>query len=183
MNRTAVVGAMLLLLLALAGCGAGQAGTPNLDRARIGLDSVDGQVGPLRLLSVTIASPGTRGSLHIAGDSAALLLTIANDSEADDVLTGAAAEVAEEVVLRDGDEEAEPRLDVPVPAGGVAVLREVGGLHLELTGLREGLRSGFSVPVTFEFRDAGSVTLSVPIRTYTDVRPDRFLEPVAVTTR
>ena len=159
------------------GCPSGRAAPPNLDRARIGLDSVDGRVGDLRLLSVSVASPGTRGSLHIAGDSAALLLTIANGGEADEELTGASAEVAEAVVLRDGDEEAEPRLEVPVPAGGVTVLREVSGLHLELTGLRGVMRSGFSVPVTFEFRDAGSVTLSVPIRTYTDVRPDRFTEP------
>ena len=181
MNRTAVVGAILLLLVALAGCGAGQAGTPNLDRARIGLDSVDGRVGELRLLSVAIASPGTRGSLHIAGDRAALLLTIANDGEADDVLTGAGAEVAEQVVLRDGDAPPDPRVEVSVPPGGVAVLREVTGPHLELAGLHEPLRSGFSVPVTFEIRDAGPVTLEVPIRTYTDVRPDRFTEPVAMT--
>ena len=179
MNRTGVVGTVLLVLLALAGCSGAQAGTANLDRARIGLDSVDGQVGPLRLLSVTIASPGTRGSLHIAGDSAALLLTIANDGDGEDVLTGATTDVAEQVVLRDGDEEAQPRADVPVAAGGVAVLREVTGPHLELSGLSEALRSGFSVPVTFEFRDAGPVTLEVPIRTYTDVRPDRFTEPAA----
>ena len=177
MNRTGVAVAALLALLVLAGCTSERADPPSLDRARIGLDSVDGRVGDLRLLSVSVASPGTRGSLHIAGDSAALLLTIANGGEADDELTGASAEVAEAVVLRDGDEEAEPRLEVPVPAGGVTVLREVSGLHLELTGLRGVLRSGFSLPVTFEFRDAGSVTLSVPIRTYTDVRPDRFTEP------
>ena len=111
MNRTGVAVAALLTL-------------PNLDRARIGLDSVDGRVGDLRLLGVSVASPGTRGSLHIAGDGAALLLTIANGGEADDELTGASAEVAEAVVLRDGDQEAEPRLEVPVPAGGVAALRE-----------------------------------------------------------
>ncbi|MFW3170959.1 copper chaperone PCu(A)C [Geodermatophilus sp. CPCC 206100] len=183
MNRTRLVGPLLVLLLALAGCGTGQVGTPDLDRARIGLDSVDGRVGPLRLLSVAIASPGTRGSLHIAGNSAALLLTVANDGEADDELTGVTAGVAEEVVLRNGDDEPAPRIEVDVPSGGVAVLREVTGLHLELSGLRETLRSGFSVPVVFEFRDAGSVTLEVPIHTYTDVRPDRFTEPAAAATR
>ena len=176
MNRIRVVGTILITLLVLAGCGT-PTGSPGLDRSRIGLDSVDGRVGQLRLLSVSVASPGTRGSVHIAGDSAALLLTIANDGDADDVLTGASVDVAEEVVLRDGDAPPEPRVEVPVPSGGVAVLREVTGLHLELTGLHETLRSGFSVPVTFQFRDADPVTLEVPIRTYTDVRPDRFSLP------
>ncbi|MGY1603984.1 copper chaperone PCu(A)C [Geodermatophilus sp. SYSU D00815] len=179
MRRTGVLATTALLLLVLAGCGSARTGSSNLDRARIGLDSVDGRVGELRLLSVSLASPGTRGSLHIAGDSAALLLTVANDGEAEDALTGAGTDVAEEVVLRDGDASPEPRVDVPVPPGGVAVLREVTGPHLELTGLRETLRSGFSVPVTFEFRDAGPVVLEVPVRTYTDVRPDRFTEPAA----
>jgi copper(I)-binding protein len=175
MNRNRVAGTILLTLLVLAGCSA--RGTPNLDRSRIGLDSIDGRVGSLRLLSVSVASPGTRGSLHIGGDSAALLLTIANDGDADDVLTGASADVAEQVGVRDGHGPAEFRIDVPVPSRGVAVLREVTGPHLELTGLQEILRSGFSIPVTLEFRDAGSVTLEVPIRTYTDVRPDRFSTP------
>jgi copper(I)-binding protein len=178
MNRTGVAGTILLLLLVLVGCGSGQTGSsdPGFSRARIGLDSVDGRVGQLRLLSVAIASPGTRGSIHIAGDSAALLLTVANDGESDDELTGATTEAAEQIVLRDGDAAPEPRVEASVPAGGVAVLREVSGLHLELVGLTERLRSGFGVPITFEFRDAGSVTLEVPIRTYTDVRPDRFTE-------
>jgi hypothetical protein len=50
------------------------------------------------------------------------------------------------------------------------------GTDAEPSGLTEALRSGLSVPVTFEFRDAGSLTLSVPINSYTDVRPDRFVE-------
>jgi periplasmic copper chaperone A len=183
MNRIRAAGTILLTLLVLAGCGSGQAGSPNLDRARIELASVDGQVGQLRLLSVAIASPGARGSMHIAGDSAAILLTIANDGKAEDVLTGASADVAEHVVLRNGDASPDPRVEVPVPPGEVAVLSEVTGPHLELSRLRETLRSDFSVPVTFEFRDAGSVTLKVPVSTYTDVRPDKYLEPVAVTTR
>ncbi|MGY1745484.1 copper chaperone PCu(A)C [Blastococcus sp. SYSU D00695] len=177
MHRTRVVGTLLLALLVVAGCAVGQTGSPDLDRARIGLDSVDGRVGPLRLLSVSVASPGTRGSLRVAGDSAALLLTIANDGEEDDVLTGVTTDVADEVVLRDGDrddDESTASGEVSVPPGEVAVLREVSGPHLELAGLHEVLRSGFSVPVTFDFRGAGTVTLQVPVRTYTDVRPDRF---------
>jgi copper(I)-binding protein len=181
MNRTGVAGTILLLLLVLVGCGSGQTGSsdPGFSRARIGLDSVDGRVGQLRLLSVAIASPGTRGSIHIAGDSAALLLTVANDGEAEDALIGVTTETAEQVALRDGDAPPDPRVEVPVPPSAVAVLRDVTGPHLELSGLQERMRSGFSVPVTLEFRDAGAVTLSVPIRTYTDVRPDRFSSPLA----
>ncbi|TYP81160.1 copper chaperone PCu(A)C [Blastococcus xanthinilyticus] len=174
MNRTGVTASILLLLVVLTGCSALRTGSSSYDHTRFQLDSVDGQVGSLRLLSVSIASPGTRGSIHIAGDSAALLLTVANDGEDEDVLTGASTDVAEGVVLRDGDAPSDPDLQVPVPSGSVAIVRDVTGPHLELSGLQERLRSGFSVPVTFEFRDAGSVTLSVPIRTYTDVRPDRF---------
>ncbi|WP_433273742.1 copper chaperone PCu(A)C [Pseudonocardia xinjiangensis] len=181
MNRIGVVGAILLTLLLLAGCGSRQAACPDLDRTTTELGTVDGQVGRLRLLSVAIASPGGRGSMHIAGDSAALLLTIANDGETEDVLIGAGADVAAQVVLRNGDAAPDPRVEVPVPPGPTAVLSEVTGPHLELSGLRETLQSGLRVPVTFEFRDAGSVTLTVPVRTYTDVRPDKYLEPVAVT--
>jgi copper(I)-binding protein len=175
MTRIGAALAALITLLALAGCGSGQNGV-NYNRARIGLDSVDGQVGQLRLLSVSIASPGGRGSFHIAGDDAALLLTITNGGDTADELIAATTEIAGEIVLRDGDAAPDP-VQVDVPPGGVAVLREVAGQHLELSGLQGRLRSGFSFPITFEFRDAGSVTLSVPVRTYDDVRPDRFSNP------
>ena len=45
MNRTGVAVAALLTLLVLAGCTSARADPPNLDRARIGLDSVDGRCG------------------------------------------------------------------------------------------------------------------------------------------
>ncbi|MGY1804873.1 copper chaperone PCu(A)C [Blastococcus sp. SYSU D00922] len=177
MKRAGFVATLLLVVL-LAGCSALRTGPSSYEHTRFQLDSVDGRIGPLRLLSVSIASPGTRGSFHVAGDSAALLLTIANDGEDEDELIGASSDVADEVVLRDGDDPPDADVAVTVPPGGVAVVRDVAGAHLELTGLQERLRSGLDVPVTFEFRDAGSLTLSVPVGTYTDVRPDRFSPPL-----
>ena len=180
MNRIGTVGTVLLTLLVLAGCGSTQALSSTVDGARIGLDGVDGQVGDLRLLGVALASPGARGSMHVAGESAALLLTIANDGKAGDVLTGASTDVARQVVFRNGDGPPDPHLQVPLPPGDVAVLHQITGPHLELIGLRETLRSGSSVPVTFEFRDGGLVTLNVPVGTYTDVPVDRIPQPLAV---
>jgi copper(I)-binding protein len=167
-----------VLVVLLAGCSSAPSTSPDplFSRSRIGLDSVDGQVGRLRLLSVAIASPGSRGSLHLAGDSAGLFLTIANDGRSPDVLTGVSAEPADAVVLRNGEGAATSRWDIAIAPGGVAVLRELTGPHLELSALTEPLRSGFSIPVTFRFRDAGPLTLEVPIRTYTDVRPDKYVD-------
>ena len=175
MNRIGVAGTILLTLLVLAGCGSAQPGSAGLTS-----DSVDGQLGDLRLLGVTVDSPGARGSMHIAGDSAALLLSIVNDGKAEAVLTGASADVAQQVVFRNGDGPPVPQLQVPVPTGDVTVLREVTGPHLELSGLRDTLRTGSSVPVTFEFGTAGTVTLDVPIQTYTDVPVDRIPQPLTV---
>ena len=174
MNRIGAVGTILLTLL-LAGCGSAPPGS-----AGVRPEGVDGQLGDLRLLSVAVASPGARGSMHIAGDDAALFLTVANDGTAEDVLTGASAGVAQQVVFRNGDGPPMPQLQVPVPAGDVVALRELAAPHLELSGLREALRPGGSVPVTFEFGNAGTVTLDVPIHTYTDVAVDRIPQPLTV---
>jgi copper(I)-binding protein len=165
MNRVGVFAAVLLSVLVSAGCSV-QTGSPRPD-------SVNGEVGRLRLLRVAVDSPGPAGSIHVAGNSAALLLTIANFGGAEDVLTGASAGVARQVVLRDGDAAAQSNLQTAVPASGAAVLSDVTGPHLELSGLLRTLRAGSRVLVTFQFRDAGSVTIQVPVRTYTDVPVDR----------
>jgi copper(I)-binding protein len=181
MNRIAVATTILLSMLVLAGCGSAQAGTRAPGQAGNELDGVDGQVGGLRLLSVAISAPGAPGSLHLAGDSAALLFTIANDGKTQDVLIGAGADVAGQIAFRNGDDAPDPQVQVPVPPGESAALSAVTGPHLELSGLRRTLGTGSDVAVTFAFRDAGSVTLMVPVATYTDVRPDKYLPGAATT--
>ncbi|WP_222269343.1 copper chaperone PCu(A)C [Modestobacter marinus] len=134
------------------------------------LDSVDGQAGTIRLLHVYLASPGERGTTHIAGAGAELFLTLANTGDAPDTLIGASSEVAGQVLVRDGDAEPTPQLRVEVPPGGVAPLRLDTGPHLELVDVAEPLRSGTRVSITFEFQSSGSVTLPVPVAVY-DGRP------------
>jgi copper(I)-binding protein len=158
---------LLVSLLASAGC---SVQTPSQ-----GQDGVDGEVGRLRLLQVAVDSPGPRGSVHVAGNRAALLLTIANFGGSEDLLTGVSASVARQIVLRDGDSDEERTpLQVTVPASGAAMLDDVSGLHLELSGLWQTVRAGSRILVEFQFRDAGSVTLQVPVRRYTDVPVDRI---------
>jgi copper(I)-binding protein len=130
------------------------------------LDSVDGQVGTIRLLHVYVASPGDRGTTHIAGEGAELFLTLANDGDAPDTLVGTHSETAAQVLFRNGDADPTPQIQVEVLAGGVAVLREVTGPHLELAELAEPLRSGTRLAITFDFENSGPVTLNVPVAVY-----------------
>ncbi len=51
---------------------------------------------------------------------------------------------------------------VEVPAGAPLKL-EPGGLHIMLQGLKEPLRAGSAFPLTLEFRDAGMLTVQVPV--------------------
>lgn len=171
MKRLGVV-EILIALLASAGC---VVQTTTVAAPDTG--GADAEVGRLRLNRVAVESPGPPGSIHVAGNSAALLVTIANFGDAPDVLTGVAGNAARRVVLRDGDTVQAPPLQVTVPASGAAVLDDVTGVHLELADLWEPLRGGSRILVTFEFRDAGPVTVQVPVRRYTDVPVDRVPPP------
>jgi copper(I)-binding protein len=163
----AVALAAVLVAAPLGACSRERAdsGAPAASTGRT-LDSVDGQVGSIRVLHAYVATPGERGATHTAEDGAELLLTVANDGAAADELVAVTSDAADEVLFRDGDADPTAELAVEVPPGGVAVLRDVDGTHLELAGLREELRSGSRLAVTFEFRDAGPVTLQVPVATY-----------------
>ncbi|MGH3729467.1 MAG: copper chaperone PCu(A)C [Micromonosporaceae bacterium] len=52
---------------------------------------------------------------------------------------------------------------VELPPGSCALLGADTPYHLELTGLREEISPGRTVPITFEFEKAGEVTLEVPV--------------------
>lgn len=109
----------------------------------------------------------TVGDLRIS----AAYMTIANTSGEDDVLKAAKSPRAKRVELHitqmsdDGVMKMRPVEEgLPVPAGGTALLKP-GGAHVMIMGLDEALVEGGELPLTLEFEKAGSVELSVPVRT------------------
>lgn len=57
----------------------------------------------------------------------------------------------------------EPLTEVPIPSNGLVQFRE-DGPRIELVGLTRQLRPAARLSVTFVFRDAGRITLEVPVR-------------------
>lgn len=57
-----------------------------------------------------------------------------------------------------------PVKDIPVPAGGEAVLKP-GGLHVMLIEMKSPLKEGDTVPITLGLDDGSSKEISVPVRT------------------
>lgn len=96
-------------------------------------------------------------------------LTIYNTGMADDVLLGASLDLAGTTSLHSMEMTGDtmrmaPLPDgLPVPAGGTAELAPSGN-HIMFERLTGPLVEGETVPLTLTFRDAGSVTVPMPVR-------------------
>ena len=111
-----------------------------------------------------IVHPWARETL-VAGQAAAVYLSLINEGAGDERLVSASTPVAataklhrtvmEDVVARMIEVDA-----VDVPAGGGAVL-EPGGTHLMLTGLVAPLQEGERIPLTLVFERAGPLQVEV----------------------
>jgi copper(I)-binding protein len=91
-----------------------------------------------------------------------------NGTDEDDGLLGVETPVADtaeiHTVSMDGDVmRMRPVPEVPVPAGGEAVLRP-GGYHVMLIGVRGPLEEGDTVPLTLRLRSGRTLRLAAPVR-------------------
>ena len=99
--------------------------------------------------------------------NAAAYLRITNTGR-DDVLVGAATPAARKAELHahvaDGGAIRMTRVDaVPLPSGATVELAP-GGLHVMLLGIAAPLAPGDRFTLTLQFRDAGAVDVTVPVR-------------------
>jgi hypothetical protein len=101
------------------------------------------------------------------GSSSAAYFVLRSRSDTPDRLLAAGSAVASAVETHESREEGGVMRmraveGIDVPAGGRVELRP-GGLHLMLVGLNRSLAEGDSVELTLRFREAGEVTVRLPV--------------------
>ena len=180
--RSTLVGiaaALALSALALSGCAAGQ--ITQTDAQVAAVNGASGDLGPIALRDAVLAYPGGDVFGYAPGDEAPLLVTIVNSGDQTDELVSVSTPAGEVVV---GGMTTIPggfvvsSLEVaraPGPPSAVADAADPplgsGELRIVLTDLTGPIRPGLPTFVTFGFRDAGEVTLRVPIDAPAETRP------------
>lgn len=187
-NRAAawLTGTALAAGLLLAGCSAGQIAetarkAPSVQgvNADAQLRDDDGRiVGSVAVRDVMVAYDGPEG--YERGGAAPLEVRIFNDTPEAVTVRVASAGAQEEsdqiiqagsVVLRGGSDQSESPsptgapATVEIPAGGFVVLTEESGRYLSLTGLRDRLLPGMSVPLSFQFSNGLELSVNAPVAT------------------
>ena len=144
-------GALALLMPAIAGCEAGN-GAPTLmfHAASAGAQTV---VNGIRITNVFVLGAPS-GSTLPAGSSASLFLSLFNDGATDDTLQSISAAGAASVTLNGGTVALPSEIPVNLTGPQPSAV---------LNNLSAPLPSGGYVKVTMQFKNAGPVTLQVPV--------------------
>ncbi len=100
-------------------------------------------------------------------DVAAVYLWITNDGSKADRLLAVSSPMAAKAELHSstmtqGVMRMRPVAVVDIPPGVTKI--EPGALHIMLQGLKQPLAAGSVLPLTLEFRDAGMLSVQVPIK-------------------
>lgn len=103
------------------------------------------------------------------GASGAVFLQVENMTDAEDQLIGAKSDIAKKVELHTHQASADGVMQMlhvpegfPVPAKGKLSL-ERGGYHVMMMGMNEALKDGDMVHLTLVFKNAGEITIDVPV--------------------
>ncbi|MGH4021044.1 MAG: hypothetical protein ACRDT0_17830 [Pseudonocardiaceae bacterium] len=179
----AVLGAAVAL--AVSGCGAGLVAQTSEQLSAVNGASAD--IGTIALRDAVLAYPGGQGVVgYREGQNAPLLVTIANSGARADELVSVTTPVSPEVTVEGLttiagassvssilDEDNPLRTSSPSTAPSRPFGRpgDGGELRIVLTDLRQPIRPGLPTSVTFRFREAGEVSLQVPVNAPAGVSP------------
>ena len=166
-----VAGAVVLSGLLLSGCGAGQiAQTSGQVSATNGLNTSVGQVDLRDMQIAYPAAPAGPAALYARGTAAPVRATVINTGPVADRLVSVSSPAASSVRIQ-GD--ATMPQDVALVSAGNSSLTPTGSRQIQLVaeGLTQPIAAGGTVPMTFVFERAGSVTAEVPTAVPTEGRP------------
>jgi hypothetical protein len=137
--------------LVLSGCAAGQYAQTADQVAAI--DGANGTIGDIAVLNARLAP--TEREKYPAGSDARLLLWISNDGLNPDALSSVSTSSASSVKITG---------DPAVPGQTLADFATDQGTEVTVTGFLQDQFYGQSIPVTFNFKNAGSLSLNIPIQ-------------------
>lgn len=120
-------------------------------------------LGQLQIANARLPAPASP-------DEAAIYLTVKNRGATQDELTGVSADFAGGGMLmreqtQGSSTQMQPLDGLVIPAHGQAALAP-GASHAMLIGLTSAPKQGDTVSVTLRFKNAGEVTLRVPVTSY-----------------
>jgi copper(I)-binding protein len=155
--RAATTVVLLVSPVALSACSAGQVTqTATQERDKVGAMA---QVGGITLRAVELENP--RGGSYERGDDAGLRMAIVNGGEEADTLVGISGDGFGDVEIEGGSSSGE----VEIPAGGAVFLGGDADASVTLTELDGALSTGQFLELTFEFENAGDITVPVTVST------------------
>ena len=150
----------LIVALPLVGCAAGQ--ITQTDHSVAAVDGVSGNVGVIALRDVSIPYPQNQNGTYSAGSTVPVLLTIINQgSDPDSLITVSSPIASNAAVLGTTQIPGGTTVTSTTGSGSTSPL-VVGELRVLLT-TNQPLRAGLNTPLTFQFRNAGKITLPVPM--------------------
>jgi copper(I)-binding protein len=185
-RRRIGIGLAVVVALLSAGCAAGQDAQTAGEKPS--LDGVNASVGTIDLRGVMLEPPSGTTSFYPSGSDVALKLVIVNNAQQDDQLTSitspvisgwssfasaadaSAAASAQATAAASGPSTSagatavSANQKVSIPANGVVASGTPSATGaLLLIGSKTALYPGSSVPLTFTFADAGTITVTVPM--------------------
>lgn len=190
LQKRRVLGATVLgfgAVMAIAGCGAGQITQTNTQQAAV--NGAYAQVGGLSIRDAAVVNRNQCEQAYPEGSSAPLSLRVINQGPKDDVLESVTSDLSRGGVLGGsktivashtlvlgpaqaaGDEQAASSSSAAPssqpsssqPSAAEPSPTKVGEGTVTLEGLKTAFWPGQNVKVTFTFRDAGAVTVAVPM--------------------
>jgi periplasmic copper chaperone A len=162
LTSTTRIVACCAAVLALAGCSAGQ--ITQTDHQVAAVDGASGNAGTvIALRNVLLPYPQNQQGTYPAGSAVPVLLTIINQGSTTDDLLAVRSPAASQVLVL-GTTQIPAGTTVTSTAGSAGSTSPLvaGELRVVLT-TTQPLHAGLNTPVTFQFRNAGQVTLPVPL--------------------
>ena len=154
-GRTAAAALALLGVATLAGCGAGRDAQTYQERRQA--DSTTVGVGDLVLSNVAVRPPEDSDEYEVGEDAEARVF-ITNRASEEDRLVSVTTPAAQKVtILDEGEGGASGGTDAP------GVVQERAEVTLLLEGLKQPLRTGEFITMSFRFERNGTVEALVPI--------------------